>query len=332
MNKDKIAGNITIAVVLLLIAYVAFSMWLNERRARGTVLVAFPEMGALQNDDIVTVRGFKIGKVASITRHAGKALVEIDLDKPMIFRKDTKFRNVSPNIMGSRSIEVEPGKYEETVSSDYIFEGEFSPGFAEVLALSDYAKEQVVLIMEFVRLLNTGDEKNSSLQKKVEEIMDECEDLIEVLSVTVNSVEKQSMGALNKVSDYSGQISNAGIKIGKTLDTIRVQAQDGIESVEKMVSKIKESIESLTEILTEFENSPVTIALMDKREIIDDIDSLRSTLQAFVSSIDEHGLKIYDENGKRKSMVNFKNIRIIGETARSKAKKRMEQEGKQSPF
>jgi len=326
MNNDKIIGGITITAILLVIIYVAFSIWQNERKASNVVLVRFPEMGALQNGDVVAIRGFAVGRIVSITRANDKALVEISLDEPMIFHKDTKFRNVSPNIMGSRSIVIEPGKKGEQVPKNYIFDGEFEPGFAEMLALTDVAKKQVAALMEVIRILYTGDEKNPALQKKVEDIMVECEDVLDALSKTVNTVEKQTMGTLNKVGDYAEQISEASHKIDKSLDTIRVQAKEGIESAEKVILSVRQSIDELNKIITQFESSPITVALLDKKDIINDLDSLRSSLQAFVNSIDRKGIKIYDENGKRKSMISLKNIHPFRETARSKAKKRAEKE------
>jgi len=327
MNNDKLIGSVTITAVLLVIVYLVFSIWQNERKARNVVLVQFPEMGALQNGDVVAIRGFAVGHIISITKANGKALVEIGLDEPRIFRKDTRFRNVSPNIMGSRSIIIEPGKRGEQVSQNYIFDGEFEPGFAEILALTDVAKKKVAALVEFVRLLHIGNEKNPPLQKKVEDVVEECEELLTTLSNVINTVENQTMGALNKALDYAVQISDASQKIDKSLDTIRVQATNGVESAEKIISSVSESIDNLNKIIIQFESSPITVALLDKKEIVNDIDSLRSSLQMFVNSIDRKGIKIYDENGKRKSMISLKNIHLIRETARSKAKKRA-QEGK----
>jgi len=326
MNNEKLIGSLTITAILLVIAYVAFSIWQNERKARNVVFVRFPEMGALQNGDVVAIRGYAIGHIISVTKANDKALVEIGLDEPRLFRKDTKFRNVSPNIMGSRSIVVEPGKRGELVPKDYVFDGEFEPGFAEILALTDVARKQVAALMEFIRILQTGDEKNQPLQKKVEDIMEECEDILEALSKAINTVESQTIGALNKVEDYAAQISDAGQKIDKSMDTIRVQAKDGIEAADNIISSVKKSIDELSKIITQFESNSVTITLLDKKDIINDLDSLRSSLQAFVSSIDSKGIKIYDENGKRKSMVSLKNIHLLRETARSKAKKRAQKE------
>jgi hypothetical protein len=326
MFRYRAIGSITIAVVLLLIAYLAFAVWRNENDASNVILVRFNEMGALQNQNIVTIRGFEVGHVASITRADEKALVKIVLDEPRIFRKDTKFRNVSPNIMGNRSIAVELGKNGEIAPSGYIFDGDFEPGLAEILYMTDIAKKNVTALMEFIRVLRTGDENNMPLQKKYEEIMEECENFVVTLTDVINSVEKQTLGALDKVSYYVDELSDASIKIGSSIDTIRVQAQSGVKAVEGIVLKIKNTIENLNDILIQFENSPITIALMDKKEIINDIENLRSTLQAFVSTIDEHGVKIYDEEGKRQSMLRWKNIHLIRETARSKAKKRLETE------
>ncbi|MDR3000338.1 MAG: MlaD family protein [Fibromonadaceae bacterium] len=329
MNRDRIIGIITIVAAVLFVAYVALAMWLNEKRARDTVLVQFHEMGALQNEDVVLIRGFRVGNVASVKRVNEKALVEIDLDEPRVFRKDTRFRNVSPNIMGSRFIVIEPGKDGELAPEGHVFDGEFEMGVAEVLALSDLATEKVAVLMDFIRLLQTGDEENSPLQKKIEDIMQECEDLVDALTSVVSSIEKQTLGLLDRTSGYVDQITKASVQIDKTLDTLRVQAQDGIIAAESIILKVNSTIESLNEILVQFENSPVTVALMDKKDIINDLDSLRSALDAFIGAIDRRGVKIYDEKGKRRSMVSLKNIHIFRETARSKAKKRALQEEKE---
>ena len=328
MKTDKIIGLVTITSAVLLIIYVVFAMWWSEKRARNTVLVQFNEMGSLQNEDIVAIRGYAIGKVASITRFKGKALVEIDLDEPRIFRTDTKFKNVSPNIMGSRFVIIEPGKDGELAPEDHIFDGNFEAGLAEILALSDLAKAQIAALMEFVRLLHEGDEDTPSLQAKVEEILTDCEDLIATLEKALASVDKQVLGALNTAGNYAVQISDVGVIIDKTLDTIRTQAQDGIVAAGDIVSKVNSAIESLNKVITDFESNQVTIALLDKREVIDDIDSLLVALRAFLNSVDRQGIKIYDEKGKRKSMVSLRNINLFGETARSKAKKRAMQEAK----
>jgi len=132
---------------------------------------------------------------------------------------------------------------------------------------------------------------------------------------------------LNKVGDYVVQISDASHKIDKSLDTIRVQAKEGIESADKIILSVREAMEKLDKIIIQFESSPVTVALLDKKEIVNDVDSLRSSLQAFINRIDRKGIKIYDENGKRRSMLSLKNIHLLRETARSKAKKRA-QEGR----
>ncbi|MCL1967356.1 MAG: MCE family protein [Fibromonadales bacterium] len=326
MFRYKAIGSITIAAALLLILYLFFAVWKNENGANNVILVRFDEMGALQNQNIVSIRGFVVGHVASIVRVDEKALVKIVLDEPRIFRTDTRFRNVSPNIMGSRSIAVELGKKGEIAPSGYIFDGEFESGLAEILYMTDIAKKNVASLMEIVRLLSTGDKDNKSLQKTYEEIMEECEEFIVTLAKVVNSVEKQTLGALDKVNYYVDEVADASIKIGNSLDTLRVQAQDGVKLIEDMVLKIKAAVENLNDILIQFENSPVTIALVDKREIVDDIENLRATLQAFISTIDDQGIKIYDENGKRQSMVRLKNIHLIRETARSKAKKRSGEE------
>lgn len=354
MNIDRLIGSITIATGVLIVSIVAIAMWQNEKDSFNTVYVLFSEIGALQKEDAVTIRGYKIGHVASITMATDSiimsndslkkvsdtsavarkklrdamALVKIALYEPFSFSKDTKFKNISPSILGSRSIAIELGKSTQRIPKDYIFLGEFESGFAEVLALADVAKEQVANLMELVNLLHAGDAENTSLQYKVENILAECEEFIDVISEALNSVEKQAFGALGKIDDYVGQASDAGIEIKHTLDTIKVQAKDGIAYLEKMVLDVQDVVENLDKVLVEFENSPIKAVLLDEKNIMDDLNGLISTLQAFLGSVDGKGLKIYDEKGKRKSMVHLRNLHLIRETARSKAKKRAAEVGK----
>jgi ABC-type transporter Mla subunit MlaD len=330
MNKDKVIGFATIALALLLVVYVAFAMWQREKRAQNTIYVQFDEMGALQNEDIVTIRGFEVGRIAAITRVRGKALVEIDFDEPRSFRKDTKFKNISPNIMGSRNIAIEPGAKGEFAPKDYVFDGEFEAGMAEILYLTDVAKEQVAIVMELVRLLHSGDEENSPFHSKFEDALTGIEELIAVLSRTVEAVESKALSALNTVGNYAVQISDASAKVGNSLDTIRLQARDGILAADKIVEKVNNSIANLNEAILQFESNSVTVALLDKKDIMNDLDSLSNALKSFVNAIDHKGIKIYDEKGKRKSMVTLKNLHLIRETARSKAKKRAAQEAREA--
>lgn len=326
-EKDILVGKAAILIAMLIIVSTAFAMWQSERKARNVVFVEFSEMGALQVEDVVSIRGLEVGKIASVKKKDGKALVELHLNNSRIFLKDTKFKNTSPNIMGSRAIVIEPGKHGDLAPSDYIFQGEFNPGLTELLALSSIAMEKVNEIAHFIRLLRYGDDKSPSLQEQIENITKECENLIEVLSVAVGAVEEQVVGALNKVSYYSEEVADASIKIDKTLDTMLVQAESGIVYAESIVLNVKKTIDNLNSLLTKFEENKVTIALLDNKQIVDDINSLLSTLQMFMNSIDTQGIKIYDENGKRKSMVNFiNNVHLFRETARSKAKKRSMEE------
>jgi ABC-type transporter Mla subunit MlaD len=85
MNSNKIIGSITILVILLLMVYVAFAMWQNERLSQNTVYVLFSEIGSLQNEDDVTIRGYKIGYVASITMASDSTLMANDSIR--IFKK-----------------------------------------------------------------------------------------------------------------------------------------------------------------------------------------------------------------------------------------------------
>jgi ABC-type transporter Mla subunit MlaD len=56
--SDKTLGYLSLVVLLVLLVGTGLLMWRSERDAGHIIQVRFPEMGALQPEDAVTIRGF----------------------------------------------------------------------------------------------------------------------------------------------------------------------------------------------------------------------------------------------------------------------------------
>jgi redox-sensing transcriptional repressor len=57
---------------------------------------------------------------------------------------------------------------------------------------------------------------------------------------------------------------------------------------------------------------------------VEEIEDFIKKVNALVAAIDTKGIKIYDENGNQVKLVTWKNINLIGDKARDKAKERAE--------
>jgi ABC-type transporter Mla subunit MlaD len=320
--SDKTFGYLSFTAILVLIVGTGLLMWRSEREAGHFIQVRFQEMGSLQPEDAVTIRGFKVGRITRVERDGDSALVTAMLFEPMIFRSDSRFSNISPDIMGNRELRIEPGEKGEVMKEGHVFEGEFEPGLAEVLKLVDLAQEQVAFIMEITRMLQFGDSAHPALQGQIQNILVTAEGVIDTLTHMVAQIDKGTNATLRKVQHYAGTATQAVATINTTLDTLREAASAGIGQTRQVVLRADTLVAALSRTVRSIEEHPLTGDLLKSRALVDDIEALIATLDKVVGTIDRQGIVMLDSNGERISMVRLGNLHIFRERAASKAQKR----------
>jgi ABC-type transporter Mla subunit MlaD len=322
--SDKTLGYLSFIVIVVLIVGTGLLMWKNEREAGHFIQVRFSDMGSLQPEDAVTIRGFKVGRITRVERDGESALVTAMLFEPMVFRADTKFSNISPDIMGDRELRIVPGEEGATVRQGHVFEGEFEPGLAEVLRLVDFVEEQVAFIMDVARIVQFGDSTRAPLQGQIQNVLSTAENALDTLTRLVATVDKSANRALRQVQNYSGSALHAVAVLDTTLDTLRQAASDGIVQTRAVMQRADTLVSSLGLAVKSVDEHPLVNELLRSRDIMDGLDSLVATLNSVVGSIDRQGIVMLDSAGNRISMVRLGNLHLFRERAASKAKKRQQ--------
>ena len=117
MSTDRsVELRVGIVVVIAVILLVFGIIWIKEYRfnqARYRYSVIFPNVGALEKGDPITVSGVKKGEVEEIELYQGDVLVTFNLTEDVVLKGDAKFTVMNIGLMGERFIEVFTGHSEK---------------------------------------------------------------------------------------------------------------------------------------------------------------------------------------------------------------------------
>ena len=169
--SDRTLGYISLVTLIGLFAFIAYCMWEAHHEARKIIEVDFNELGSLQPEDQVVIRGYTVGTIGRVLWLGDRARVQIKFNEPIIIREGTQFNNVNYAIMGHRRLEIIPSKTGKILPDDHIFQGHFEPGIAEALRQIENVNEQIAAIRELVHLAVEGDSLHEPVSAIFEQII-----------------------------------------------------------------------------------------------------------------------------------------------------------------
>lgn len=328
--SDRTLGYLSIVALLLIFVVVAYSMYNAHHEETKTALVDFPELGTLQPEDQVVVRGYTVGTIGSVTWLGDRARVQIKFNEPIILREGSQFNNVNYAIMGQRRLEIIPSKTGNVLPEDYVHTGTFQPGIAEVLRYIENVNEQMDVIRHMVLMIVEGDSTHKSAIQMVENAMTTIEGI-------AKNVERQLSILQPALKDVFAQIDNAS----ETLIDVTLQADTAIKVAEQTVNEkvqmadsalkvISEGVAHTNEIILSIEQNSLANPLITSTETVDMLNDLLDKLSSLIKAVDTKGIKVLDDDGNPVKLFTWKNTNLIGKTAREKARERAEEARKSS--
>jgi ABC-type transporter Mla subunit MlaD len=324
--SDRQLGLLTLLILFGVGLWVATLMVVKSNQATNRILSIFNELGSLQPEDPVTSRGYLIGKVGQVSWVDRKALVEILLDQPMVFREGTTLRNENYSLMGQRRIEITVSHKGRTIDPEYIFQGEFEPGIAEAMHVISQVREQVISVRDLVFLLRDGDSTTNSVPRTVELMLSKSETLVNQLERTLNVARPKIASTLSDVESLSNKTIQVSAETDTILRSINSQGRITIEQARNLTRSVEKSIDLLTVFLDHLESQPFSQELLEKKEIILQLTGFIQTLQDVLQIFNaKGGLVILDEKGNPRGITSLKNVNLIGNTAREKARIRLQE-------
>ena len=314
--SDRAIGYLSMLAIIGIIAFIALGMYRAHHKVSHWAIVDFDELGSLQTEDVVVVRGYRVGTISQVRWLGDRARIVINFDEPIAIRKGTQFNNVNYALMGQRRLEITLSTTGKVLPPNHVHQGHFEPGIAEALRLMENVNQQLASVRVMIRTITKGDRKHPSAQKIYEKVMGTLEGIITNSENTLNALNPK----LNQLFDQTNVASEYLINLTGQADS----AVKYVTSVtNEKIQKANEIIYALNQI-TEIENSPSMNELLTTKQAVDQLVNIIDKFNTLIAAIDTKGIKMYDENGKPVKLFTWKKTNLVGKTARQKAKERAE--------
>ena len=327
--SDRALGYISLVALFGLFAIIAYSMWDAHHEESSIIQVDFPELGSLQPEDQVMIRGYTVGTIGKVQWLGDRARVEIKFNEPIVIREGTQFNNINHAIMGQRRLEIIPSKTGKVLPDNYIHTGHFEPGIAEVLRYIENVNEQVETIRQIVYLVTNGDSTHRSASdlveyviKNVEVALSNTERTLQTLQPAMNNLFKQADVASRNLLVVTNQADSA-------IEVVTSTINEKIALAENAMQQISDGAAKTNELINTIESDPTYSKILYSSETVDKVNELVNKLNEIVRAIDTKGIKMLDENGNPIKPFAWKNLNLVGKTAREKARERAEQAQKE---
>lgn len=296
------------SLFLALFILVAGVMWLKEvsftqKMVEYTVL--FPNVGALQIGDPVTVNGVKRGQVARMYLHEGDVAVDIKVNKDIEITDSSSVTVQNIGLMGERMVGIRlstkgtPYPPNDENNRVYI-DGEFDSGIAEAMGMlgnvltdvqhllvrvSD-VMEKTIADPEFVDVFNDVVGRLDTVSLKVGDLLAQNEpklnrtmDNLETLSRDMQGLLDANKGNVNKMIGDGTRLIDDAVSIAGRVDTV---------------------VASIQSMITDIENGEGSIGrLMEDEAFYDELKTTVGRLDTLVNDVNENGLKLRIKLGFR---------------------------------
>ena len=184
--------------------------------------------------------------------------------------------------------------------------------------------EQVETVRQIIYLITNGDSTHRSASDLVEYViqnvevtLSNTERALQTLQPALNSLFAQADVASKNLLVITEQADSAIVTVTNTVN-------EKLELAENAMKRISEGAQKTNDIINSIEADPFYSKILYSSETVDKVNELVSKLNEIVRAIDTKGIKILDENGNPVKPFAWKNINLIGKTAREKARERAE--------
>ena len=323
--SDRALGYISFIVFACIFGGISFGMWAAHQNVRQTAIVDFNELGSLQPEDPVVLRGYRVGTIGSVTWLKDRSRVVIHFTEPLKLREGTQFNNVNYALMGQRRLEIIPSKTGTLMPENHVFQGHFEPGIAETLRLIENVNEQLEAVQKTILLLAQGDSSHKSAPEIYEEAMHSIEDIFAHTEKTVGTLGPKMNKLFKQMNSSSKALTKTALQADTAIKTATATVNEKLSLVDSVVISLTENAKKTNDVITSIENGIDSETLLQSKELVEKINDIIASLNSAVQAIDTKNLGFKDKDGKPIKLITWKNMNIIGDNARDKARKRLEE-------
>lgn len=292
-RKTEIRVGITVIVgVILLTWIIIWAKNLSVFNDDVKLKIEFDSVAGLETGDAVTISGLKRGNVEQINLEKNKIIVTISLNKNVELRKDSDFFIQMADLMGTKKIDVFPGKSNELIDFTKIQKGYFSGDISTAMAmLSSVQDDLVTMIKDFkVTLDKVNNLLDDNLQAEIKSSVKNISDL----SLSLNKMINENRVAVKSLLEEGRtlvQTGNEFIKTNSEEVNLFIKKSNGVfENLNQLLAKSSNLIDQTSEGKNNLGR------FLNDKELFDDlkksVSELKSLMKLINKQIQGEGLKV----------------------------------------
>lgn len=249
MRNRLVELRVGIAVVLAVIILVWGIIWVKEyrfRQERYTLSVLFPDVGALDVGDPVTVLGVKKGQVEEIRLYKGDVLVKLNLTTDVKLKEDAKFTVMNIGLMGERFVAIQPGHSEKTLDDSQPPRGFYDTGIPEVMGMMGQMITEIRTLTGYLQGALGTEWSEKKIKETINSVNQLSSDLASLLKENKPKIDK-SVGDLQYASsELRKMVDQNKPKLETTLDNFS-QASNSLKKITSTLEDLSASLKNLSE-------------------------------------------------------------------------------------
>jgi len=127
------------------------------------------------------------------------------------------------------------------------------------------------------------------------------------------------------VNKSSKALTKSTLQADTAIKTVTAAANEKISLIDSVIISLSENAEKTNQLITNIEKGIDNETLLQSKELVENINNTIAAINKGIQAIDTKNFGFKDEKGNKIHLITWKNINIVGETARGKARKRLEE-------
>ena len=127
------------------------------------------------------------------------------------------------------------------------------------------------------------------------------------------------------MNSSSKALTKTALQADTAIKTATATVNEKLSLVDSVVISLTQNAKKTNDVITSIEKGIDSETLLQSKELIENINNIIDGLNKAVAAIDTKNLGFKDKDGKPIKLITWKNMNIIGDNARDKARKRMEE-------
>jgi hypothetical protein len=120
-------------------------------------------------------------------------------------------------------------------------------------------------------------------------------------------------------------IKTTALQADTAIRTVTTAANEKISLIDSVIITLSENAQKTNQVITNIEKGIDSETLLQSKELVENINEIIASLNQAISTIDTKNFGFKDKDGKEIKLITWKNMNIIGDNARDKARKRLEE-------